>query len=83
MRSTADQTSFAQPTCRANGKPPTNEWAAIQTVAEAQKIADEARANKPKRRSPPSKFLSSGFFVFPVRETRTKKWSFSVRETRS
>lgn len=35
----------------ANGKPPTNEWAAIQTVAEAKLIADEARANKPNRRS--------------------------------
>lgn len=45
----------------ADGNPPTNEWAAIQSVAEAHKIAAEARANKSKRRPAASKTPSRGF----------------------
>jgi hypothetical protein len=43
------------------GKAATNEWSAIQSVAEAKAIAIKARLNKPKRRRAASKNTSRGF----------------------
>lgn len=68
----------------ADGKPPTNEWAAIQSVADAQQIADDARANKPERRPASSDGFcqspSDGFCQIQCRKPPLENGHFQCRK---